>query len=124
MALEAELSIIRTDLKDTSKAVDADLWVPLQIEVDEALVHTSSERRKKARAVLSAGIQSAAQGDRETAANKLDGVVAVVRYSVGLFSLQKLEVTLDAANVAVHQETPDWQAALAALQSAMASIHW
>lgn len=124
MALEAELSIIRTDLKDTSKAVDADLWVPLQIEVDEALVHTSSERRKKARAVLSAGIQSAAQGDRETAANKLDGVVAVVRYSVGLFSLQKLEVALDAANVAVHQETPDWQAALAALQSAMASIHW
>ncbi len=124
MALADQLRLIRHDLRDTSKSVDTDLWVPLQIEVNEALAYTSDERWGKARAALAAGMQAAAQDERETAASKLDTVVSVVRYSAGLFPLHKLKDVLDAASSAAHRDEPDWQAALAALQSAMASIHW
>jgi hypothetical protein len=124
IALNMQTSIIRNKLHVTSEALDSDLWVPLQIEVDEALVHAPAEKRDKPHGAVQGAKQPTKPGDRERVSGKHNEVVSMVQYSLGLLPLHKVSEDLDSAWAAVHTNKPDWQAALAMLQSAIASIHW
>lgn len=123
-ALISQMQIIRHDLKDSAKLPDTDLWVPLEMDVDIALQDEPVEAHERAHAAVQAGKIATTQNERSRAGEQLDELATLLRYSLGVFPLHSMSLELDAAWQAAHQDSPDWAAALKALNTAMASIHW
>ncbi len=124
MALDAQLRVIRNDLKDTRKALDTDLWVPVETEIDEVLVYAPEAVRAKTKEAIGKGKAAAGKGDRETASAQLDVVTSSLQYSLGAFPLDKVKRDLDAAWATASLPKPDWAGTLEAVQSALATLHW
>jgi hypothetical protein len=124
MALESQLRVIRNDLKDSGKALDEDLWVPVEAEIDEVLVYAPEEVKARTRAAVRAGRAAAGRGDRENAAAQLDVVTSSLKYSLGIFPLHEVERGLDTAEAAASLPKPDWAGALEAIQRMLAAFHW
>jgi hypothetical protein len=124
MALDAQLQIIRNDLKDRSKGMDDELWVPVEAEIDEVLVYVPDEVKPRVTEAVRKGKAAARAGDRETALAQLDVVTSSIQYSLGMFPLQKVKEDLDAAWATASLSKPDWTGTLEAVQSALAAFHW
>jgi len=63
--LAEQLRIIRNDLKDRSKELDKELWVPVEAEIDAALVYVPEDEKVQARQAIDKARTAAAQGKRE-----------------------------------------------------------
>ena len=124
MALDAQLQIIRNDLKDRSKAMDEELWVPVEAEIDEVLVYVPDEVKPRVTEAVRKGKAAARAGDRETALAQLDVVTSSIHYSIGMFPLRKVREDLNAAWATASLSKPDWTGTLEAVQSALAAFHW
>jgi hypothetical protein len=124
MALDAQLQIIRNDLKDRSKDMDDELWVPVEAGIDEVLVYVPDEVKPRVTEAVRKGKAAARAGDRETALAQLDVVTSSIQYSLGMFPLQKVKEDLDAARATASLSKPDWAGTLEAVQSALAAFHW
>jgi len=124
MALDAQLQIIRNDLKDRSKDMDDELWVPVDAEIDEVQVYVPDELKPGLREAVNKGMAAARAGDRKTATAQLDVVTSSMQYSLGIFPLHKVKEDLDVAWATASLQKPDWAGALEAVQSALAAFHW
>ncbi len=124
MALEAQLRVIRNDLKDRSKSLDGDLWVPVEAEIDQVLVYAPEALKASAKAGIRNARAATARGDRAAASTQLDVVTSSLQYSLAIFPLHKVRQGLAAALAAADMPTPDWSAALQAVQSSLAVFHW
>jgi hypothetical protein len=123
IALDAQLRVIRNDLKDESKQLDQGLWAPVEAETDQALVQTPKAEARVREAVRKARA-AAGRGDREAVSAQLDVVESSLRHSLGMFRLKRVEQDLAAASAAASSPVPDWSAALEAVQSTLAVFHW
>jgi len=122
--LREQLEIIRNDLRDRSKGLDRELWVPVEAEIDDVLVSVPDEVKARAHEAIQKAGEAAAQGDRKRVAEQLDVVTSTLEYSLGIFPLSKVGVDLDSAQASASLEPPDWTGALEAVQSALATFHW
>jgi hypothetical protein len=122
--LEMQLQIIRNDLKDRSKELDNELWVPVESEIDAALVYVPEEVKAQAHEAIHQARTAAAKGERERVKEQLDVVTATLQYSLGVFPLYRVMDDLDAAQSSASLSGPDWSGALEAVQSALATFHW
>jgi hypothetical protein len=89
---------------DTGKPFDRQQWLPLQIQVDET-----------------EELQPVPPSDRTLAP---EGPMSDLNDSFGVFPLQTLSDHLLVAWTAAHRRPADWQTALTAVRSALASIRW
>lgn len=110
--------------RSTDACADNDLWVPLEMDLNVALQDEPVEARDRAHAAPHAGEIAATPNERSRAGQRLDELATLLRYSIGVFPLHSMSLELDATWQAAHQDSPDWAAALKALNTAMASIHW
>jgi hypothetical protein len=124
MALDAQLQIIRNDLKDLSKGMDDELWVPVEAEIDEVLVYVPDEVKPQVKEAVRKGKAAARAGDRVTASAQLDVITSSIQYSLGMFPLSKVKEDLNAAWATASLPKPDWTGTLEAIQSALAAFHW
>ena len=124
MALDAQLQIIRNDLKDRSKGMDDELWVPVEAEIDEVLVYVPDEVKPQVKEAVRKGKAAARAGDRVTASAQLDVITSSMQYSLGMFPLSKVKEDLNAARATASLPKPDWTGTLEAIQSALAAFHW
>jgi hypothetical protein len=124
MALDAQLQIIRNDLKDRSKGMDDELWVPVEAEIDEVLVYVPDEVKPQVKEAVRRGKAAARAGDRVTASAQLDVITSSMQYSLGMFPLSKVKEDLNAAWATASLPKPDWTGTLEAIQSALAAFHW
>jgi hypothetical protein len=124
MALEAQMRVIRNDLKDRSKDMDKALWVPVEAEIDEVLVFAPDEIKRQTHEAVRKARAASAEGDRGRVAEQLDVVTASLQYSLGIFPLSKVEQDLESARASAERSEPDWTGALQAVQSALSTFHW
>jgi hypothetical protein len=124
IALDAQLTVIRNDLKDRSKALDADLWVPIEAEINDVLVYVPDNLKAGTRQAVHKARTAARRGDRAGVSKQLDVVTSSLKYSLVMFPLHKVWQDVQTASHSASLPLPDWTAALEAIQSAMASIHW
>lgn len=123
-SLQEQLAIIRNDLRDSSKNLDRELWVPVEAEIDDMLVYVPAAVKTRVHAAIRDAREATAQGDRQRVAAQLDIVTASLQYSVGIFPLGRVRADLAAAQASAVLEPPDWAGALEAVQSALATFHW
>lgn len=124
VALQNQLRVIRNDLQDRSKSLDDELWVPVEVEIDEVLVYAPEKIRTKTSAAIKKGRSAAHKGDSETAMAQLDVVTSSLQYSLGIFPLHKVKQDLETAWLTASLPKPDWTGTLEAVQSALATFHW
>jgi len=124
LALDAQLRVIRNDLKDRSKDMDKALWVPVEAEIDEVLVYVPDDIKKQTREAVRKARVATGEGDRGRVAKQLDVVTASLQYSLGIFPLYKVEQDLESARASAELSEPDWAGALEAVQSALSTFHW
>jgi len=124
MALDAQLRVIRNDLKDRSKDLDKALWVPVEAEIDEVLVYAQDDIKKQTHAAVGIARAAAGEGDRQRVTEQLDVVTASLQYSLGIFPLSRVRQDLESARASADLAEPDWTGALEAVQSALSTFHW
>jgi hypothetical protein len=122
--LQEQLEIIRNDLKDRSKDLGKDLWVPVEAEIDDVLVYVPDEIKARAHEAIRKAREAAAKNDRRHVSEQLDVVTSTLEYSLGVFPLSKVRSDLNSAQVSASLNPPDWTGALEALQSSLAAFHW
>jgi len=124
MALDAQLQVIRNDLKDRSKDLDQELWEPVGAEIDDVLVYAPDDIKKQTYEAVSQARAAAGKGDRAQAASQLDVIMASLHYSLGIFPLHDVKLDIESARASAAFSQPDWAGALEAVQSALATFHW
>ena len=124
MALRAETTIVANNLADTTCPVDADLWIPIDTELDAASPYLVPENRAQARAAASAGQIAAAKGDRKMAGVQLKLLVSYMPHEMGAFPLQRVRADIQSAWSSASLPKPYWKGALEAVQSALGEVHW
>jgi hypothetical protein len=124
IALDAQLNVIQNDLSDRSKSLDADLWVPIEAEIDDVLVYVPEDVKTSTHQAVAKARTAAGKGDRGTVSKQFDVVTSSLEYSLGMFPLYKVSRDVDAAWRSARLPEPDWAGSLEAIQSAMASMHW
>ncbi|MCP5304760.1 MAG: hypothetical protein H6953_04890 [Chromatiaceae bacterium] len=123
-ALLAQLRIIRNDLSDSRKPLDHQLWVPVQVDIDESIKDAPVDVQHQVRAAVQSGKQAATQGDRDRAKAHLDQVTSTLSYSLGVFPLQRMSALLDAALRAAYADPPNWDSVIDLVNHATAAIRW
>ncbi len=125
MALNAQTVIIGNNLADTSGPVDADLWVPIDTELEGVSLYLPLQNQAQARVAVKAGRIAAKKGDRATAATQLDLLVSFLNYETGAFPLQGVRADVQSAwSSAGLLPQPYWKGVLEAVQSALGEIYW
>lgn len=124
LALDAQLRVIRNDLKDRSKEMDKALWVPVDAEIDEVLVYVPDDIKKQAREAVKKARVASRDGDRGRVAEQLDVVTTSLQYSLGIFPIYEVEQDLASAQASADLSEPDWAGALEAVQSALSTFRW
>jgi hypothetical protein len=121
--LEKQLQIIRHDLRDRSKELDNEVWVPVEAEIDAGLVYVQEGEQAAARqGINKAG--TVTEGAREHVPEQLDVVTPTLKYSLGVFPLARVKEDLEAAQASASLSEPDWTGSLEAVQTALATFHW
>jgi len=121
--LDAQLQIIRNDLKDRSKELDKGLWVPVGARVDAARVYVPKAVKAPARTAIHPS-GTVAEGEQEGAKDQHDVETSTLKYSLGVFPLDMVMADLDSAQASASLSGADWTGALEAVQSALATFHW
>jgi len=124
LPLVEQLQIIRNDLKDRSKDLDQELWVPVEAEIDDVMVYAPEAVKASTHEAIHQARAATAAVDRARATQQLDIVTSSLQYSLGVFPLLKVSRDLDAAAASASLAQPDWAGVLEAVQSALATFHW
>jgi hypothetical protein len=125
MALDAQLQVIRKDLRDTGKHPDDTLWVPVAAEINKVLVYVPEAVGRRMGEALRGRTNAARPSDAQNAARQPDLVASSMQYSLGMFPLNKVRRDLAAASAAAaDRPTPDWDGALHAVQDALTAFRW
>ncbi|MCG6867123.1 MAG: YfdX family protein [Thiogranum sp.] len=124
MALKAQTNIVANNLADTARSMDADLWIPIDTELDAASLYFVPENRAQARAAARAGRIAAAKGDRKMAGVQLDLLVSYLPHAMGAFPLQRVRADIQSAWSSASLPQPYWKGALEAVQSALGEVRW
>jgi len=124
MALRAETTIVANNLADTTRPVDADLWIPIETELDAASLYLAPENRAQARAAARAGRIAAAKGDRKMAGVQLNLLVSYMPHEMGAFPLQRVRADIQSAWSSASLPQPYWKGVLEAVQSALGEVRW
>lgn len=112
MALDAQMRVIRNDLRSRGKVLDGDLWVPVEAHIDEVRVYQPG---------ADGAVGSATRSDLS---RRSDVETPNLRYSLGLFPLHRVQQDVQAAWASASLPTPDWSGALEAVQRALMAFHW
>ena len=123
-ALRRQMEIIREDLASEGMKPQAGLWLPLEAELNEALLLAPPEHHAEARTALLEGQAAAAKGDRNTAEQRLNLLEEVLDYRWGLLPLNKIRGDVHSAEMALDPEPPYWKGIDEAMQSALAAVKW
>ena len=123
-ALHRQMDIIREDLSKEGIKPHVGLWLPLEVELNEALLVAPPEHQARARTALQEGRAAAAEGDRDTAMKRLDVLEQVLNYRWGLLPLNKIRGDVHSAEMALDPEPPYWKGIDEAMQSALAAVQW
>lgn len=123
-ALEAQLRIIRNDIGDHSKRLDADLWAPVEAEIDDALAYEPEAVRTGVHAAVGKGQAAATADDRAEAEKQLEVVTSSLEFNLGIFPVHAVDRDLASALTSATLPKPDMNGALEAVQSALAKFHW
>lgn len=124
-ALRQQTAIVRQDLAKEGTTFQPGLWLPLEAELDDALVAAPAEHRAEAHKAIAEGRAAAARGDRDTATGQLAVLEDVLDYRWGLLPLRAVRGDLHAAQIALGAAgEPYWQGVDEALKSALAAIRW
>lgn len=123
-ALDKQLGIIREDLGKQGGKLNADLWVPVEANLRDALVFSSDTVIDQGIASANKGMQAAHNNDSTIANVALDELVKTSTYNLGVFPLSKVKADLNSASAAADDNSPYWQGALEAIQDALATFQW
>jgi hypothetical protein len=118
------MDIIRADLSNEGMKPQTGLWLPLEAELNEALLLAPPEHRARARMAVKEGHAAAAKGDRDTAKARLNTLEEVLDYRWGLLPLNKIRGDVHSAEMALDPEPPYWKGINEAMQSALAAVRW
>ncbi len=124
VALKAQAAIVTNNLADMTEPVDADLWVPIDAELEAVSLYLPAQTRAQARAAVRAGRIAAAKGERTAARTQLDLLVSFLQLETGAFPLQRVRADIQSAWSSASLPQPYWKGALEAVQSALGEIHW
>jgi len=123
-ALKAETTIVANNLADTTKPVDADLWIPINTELDAVSLYLVPENWERARLAARAGRIAAEKGDRKMVGVQLNLLVSYLQRDMGAFPAQRVRADIQSAWWSASLPKPYWKGALEAVQSALGEVHW
>jgi hypothetical protein len=123
-ALRQQTAIIREDLTKEGAKPEPGLWLPLEAELDQALIEAPAEHRARARRAVQAGHSAAAKDDRKAARQQLEVLEEELDYRWGLLPLSKLRGDVHSAEMALSPDPPDWQGIGEAMSSALEALRW
>jgi hypothetical protein len=123
-ALRRQTAIIRQDLTAEGAEPKPGLWLPLEAELDQALIAAPSEHRARAEQAAQQGRAAAAAGDREGARQHLAMLEDELDYRWGLLPLSKIRGDVHAAEMALNPDPPFWQGIEEAMRSALEAVRW
>ena len=123
-ALRQQLGIIREDLVSEGMKPHAGLWLPLEAELDEALVTALTDHQQRAKAAVREGLSLTAKGDRSSALQRLNLLEAVLDYRWGLLPLNRIRADVHSAEMALDPDPPYWKGINESVQSALDAVQW
>jgi hypothetical protein len=123
-ALRQQTAIIRDDLADEGAAPEPGLWLPLEAELDRALIGVPAEHRTCARKAVQDGRTAAAKGDRKGAGQQLQVLEDELDYHWGLLPVSKIRGDLHSAEMALSPNPPYWKGIEEAMTSALSAVRW
>jgi hypothetical protein len=122
--LRAQMEIIRNDLQDEAKLPDADLWDPVVADLDTVYANAPPQQYSKNLEAARKGRAAAAKGQSKAVEHELEVVLRSRDLGAGVYPLERVFEDIDSALQSADLKTPDWDAALAAIVSALGQIHW
>jgi len=123
-ALRRQTAIIRQDLADEGPEPEPGLWLPLEAELDQALIEAPAEHRARAKKAAQEGRAAAAKGDRKAARQRLEVLEDELDYRWGLLPLSKIRGDVHSAEMALNPDPPYWRGIEEAMTSALQAVHW
>ncbi len=123
-ALRQQTAIIRQDLADEGTKPEPGLWLPLEAELDHALIEAPAEHRARAKQAVREGAAAAAKGDRKAARQRLEVLEDELDYRWGLLPLSKIRGDVHSAEMALNPDPPYWKGIEEAMTSARQAVHW
>jgi hypothetical protein len=124
VTLKAQMQIIANNLADTSRPVDADLWIPIDAELDKVSLYLAPENQVQAHIAAKAGRLAAVKGDRQMAGVQGELLVSYLQQTMGAFPLRPVSADIQSAWSSASLPQPYWKGALEAVQSALAEVRW
>ena len=123
-ALRQQTAIIREDLADEGATPEPGLWLPLEAELDKALIEVPAEHRAQAKKAVQAGRAAAAKGDRKGVRQHLEVLEKELDYRWGLLPVSKIRGDLHSAEMALSPNPPYWKGIEEAMTSALSAVRW
>jgi hypothetical protein len=123
-ALRQQTAIIRDDLAEEGAAPEPGLWLPLEAELDRALIGVPAEHRVRAKKAVQEGRTAAAKGDRKGAGEQLQVLEEELDYHWGLLPVSKIRGDLHSAEMALNPNPPYWKGIEEAMTSALSTVRW
>lgn len=122
--LQAQLRVIRNNLRDREGKLDPGLWIPISSEIDQLLVYVPEREKRRIRDAIKEAKEAAVNNDRKTMATLLKTIASSISYAIGAFPLYRVEEDIESAWVSANASPPYWDGALEAIESALGSLHW
>jgi hypothetical protein len=123
-ALRRQTAVIRQDLADEGAKPKPGLWLPLEAELDQALIAAPAEHRLRAKQAVREGRAAAAEGDRRGARRHLEMLEDELDYRWGLLPLSRIRSDVHSAEMALNPDPPYWQGIEEAMRSALEAVRW
>ncbi|MCG6862566.1 MAG: YfdX family protein [Chromatiaceae bacterium] len=123
-ALRRQTAIIRQDLTKEGAKPEPGLWLPLEAELDHALIQAPAEHRARAKQAVQEGRAAAAKGNRKVARQQLEVLEDELDYRWGLLPLSKIRGDVHSAEMALNPDPPYWQGIEEAMTSALQAVRW
>jgi hypothetical protein len=123
-ALRQQTAIIREDLTDEGAAPAQGLWLPLEAELDQALIDVPAEHRARAKKAVQESATAAAKGNRKGARQHLEVLEEELDYHWGLLPVGKIRGDLQSAAMALNPNPPYWKGIEEAMLSALSAVRW
>jgi hypothetical protein len=123
-ALRRQSALIRRDLASEGDTLKPGLWLPLEAELDDALISAPTQHIDRAKQAARAGKAAAAKGDRHAARRQVALLEDVLDYRWGLLPLSRMRGDVHSAEMALNPNPPYWQGVEQALRSALEAVRW
>jgi hypothetical protein len=123
-ALRQQSAIIRQDLTKEGARPELGLWLPLEAELDHALIEAPVEHRTRAKQAVQEGSAAAAKGARKGARQQLETLEDILDYRWGLLPLSKIRGDVHSAEMALSPPPPYWHGIEEAMTSALEAVRW